>query len=47
MLGFVIAAVTQITLIGLGVIGVALALLYLQLTKNGGSAGGTVDQVIL
>ena len=40
MLGFVIAAITQITLIGLGVIGVALALLYLQLTKNGGSAGG-------
>lgn len=40
MLGFVIAAITQITLIGLGVIGVALALLYLQLTKNAGSAGG-------
>ena len=40
MLGFVIAAITQITLIGLGVIGVALALLYLQLTKNAGSSGG-------
>lgn len=40
MLGFVIAAITQITLIGLGVMGVALALLYLQLTKNAGSAGG-------
>lgn len=40
MLGFVIAAISQITLIGLGVIGVALALLYIQITKNAGSAGG-------
>lgn len=40
MLGFVIAAISEITLIGLGVIGVALALLYIQITKNAGSAGG-------
>ncbi len=38
-LGFVIATVGQITLIGLGVIGTALALIYITL-KEAGSAGG-------
>ncbi|MCL2559717.1 MAG: PTS mannose/fructose/sorbose transporter subunit IIC [Turicibacter sp.] len=40
MIGFVIAALTEITLIGLGVLGVALALIYLTLSKSGGSGGG-------
>ena len=40
MIGFVVAAITQITLIGLGVLGVALALLYIQITKNAGSSAG-------
>jgi PTS system mannose-specific IIC component len=38
-IGFVLATVSQITLIGLGAIGVALALIYLALTKQGGSGG--------
>ncbi|KXT75866.1 PTS mannose/fructose/sorbose transporter subunit IIC [Streptococcus sp. DD12] len=41
-LGFVFAAVTDFTLIALGAIGVAIALIYLNLSKQGGSgnAGG-------
>lgn len=39
-IGFVLATVSQITLIGLGAIGVALALLYLSLSKQGGSGNG-------
>jgi PTS system mannose-specific IIC component len=39
-IGFVLATVSQITLIGLGAIGVSLALLYLALTKQGGSGNG-------
>ncbi|MCM3214013.1 MULTISPECIES: PTS mannose/fructose/sorbose transporter subunit IIC [Niallia] len=39
-IGFVLATVSQITLIGLGAIGVALALIYLALSKQGGSGGG-------
>ena len=39
-IGFVLATVSQITLIGLGAIGVALALLYLALSKQGGSGNG-------
>ena len=39
-IGFVLATVSQITLIGLGVIGVALALIYLALSKQGGSSNG-------
>lgn len=39
-IGFVLATVSQITLIGLGALGVALALLYLALTKQGGSGNG-------
>ncbi|MDS0525824.1 PTS mannose/fructose/sorbose transporter subunit IIC [Clostridium sp. SHJSY1] len=39
-IGFVLATVTQITLIGLGAIGIALALLYLALSKQGGSGNG-------
>ncbi|WP_373897839.1 PTS mannose/fructose/sorbose transporter subunit IIC [Haloimpatiens sp. FM7315] len=39
-IGFVLATISQITLIGLGVIGVALALIYLALSKQGGSGNG-------
>jgi len=39
-LGFVLAAVSEITLIGLGAIGVAMALIYLNLSKMGGSGNG-------
>jgi len=39
-IGFVLATVSQITLIGLGAIGVGLALIYLALSKQGGSGKG-------
>ncbi len=39
-LGFVIATVSEITLIGLGAIGTSLALIYLALSKQGGGSGG-------
>lgn len=39
-IGFVLATVTNITLIGLGAIGLALAFLYLSLSKQGGSGNG-------
>ncbi|MBL4932778.1 mannose/fructose/sorbose family PTS transporter subunit IIC [Clostridium paridis] len=39
--GFVLATVSQITLIGLGALGVALALLYLALSKQGGNGGSS------
>ncbi|WP_238881980.1 PTS mannose/fructose/sorbose transporter subunit IIC [Clostridium sp. YIM B02551] len=40
-IGFVLATVSQITLIGLGALGVALALLYLALSKQGGNGGSS------
>ncbi|MHC9533406.1 PTS mannose/fructose/sorbose transporter subunit IIC [Dellaglioa sp. L3N] len=40
ILGFVVAAITQLTLIAIGAIGVALALIYLNLEKMGGSSNG-------
>ncbi|MHC5252657.1 PTS mannose/fructose/sorbose transporter subunit IIC [Listeria kieliensis] len=40
ILGFVLAAISELTLIALGAIGVALALIYLQLSKMGGSSNG-------
>lgn len=39
-LGFVIAAISDLTLMALGVIGVALAIIYLNLSKMGGKGGG-------
>ena len=45
-LGFVLAAINQLTLIALGVIGVCLALIYLSLkemAKNGNGGTGTGD----
>ena len=41
-IGFVLATITQLTLIGLGAIGVSMALIYLALSKKGGSGGGGV-----
>lgn len=40
IIGFVVAAISQLTLIALGAIGVALALIYLNLSKMGGSSNG-------
>lgn len=40
VLGFVIAAISQLTLIAIGALGVALALIYLNLSKMGGSSSG-------
>ena len=39
-IGFVLATVSQITLIGLGAIGVALAIVYLAVCKQGGTGNG-------
>lgn len=39
-IGFVVAAITEITLVGLGVLGLAFALIYLNLSKRGGSSSG-------
>ena len=39
-IGFALAAISQLTLIALGVIGVALAFIYLNLSKQGGNGGG-------
>ncbi|MCT4457233.1 PTS mannose/fructose/sorbose transporter subunit IIC [Lactiplantibacillus paraplantarum] len=50
-LGFVLAAISDITLIGLGAIGISLALMYLALSKqgnagnNGGGGSNTGDPV--
>ena len=44
-LGFVLAAIGELTLIALGAIGVALALVYLGLKENGGSNGGGTGSV--
>lgn len=40
MIGFVVAALSEITLIGLGILGVALALIYLTLSKSGDNGHG-------
>ena len=39
-IGFAFAAISQLTLIALGVVGVALAFIYLNLSKQGGNGGG-------
>ncbi|MBP2623529.1 PTS mannose/fructose/sorbose transporter subunit IIC [Streptococcus oricebi] len=39
-IGFALAAVTDLTLIAFGAIGVAIALIYLNLSKKGGNGGG-------
>ncbi|MDN6470380.1 MAG: PTS mannose/fructose/sorbose transporter subunit IIC [Enterococcaceae bacterium] len=40
ILGFAIAAVTDLTLLALGAIGIAFALIYITLSKQGGSSEG-------
>ncbi|MFL1695957.1 PTS mannose/fructose/sorbose transporter subunit IIC [Weissella kandleri] len=40
-LGFALAAVTDLTLIAFGIIGVAIALIYINLSKMGGNGGGS------
>lgn len=39
-MGFVLATITELTLMGLGAIGVAIALIYLALSKKGDSGNG-------
>ena len=39
-LGFALAPLSQLTLIATGVIGVCLAIIYLNLSKKGGNGGG-------
>lgn len=39
-LGFVFAAIGQLTLIALGIIGISLAIIYLGLKENGGNSSG-------
>ena len=40
IIGFVIAAVSQLTLIAIGALGIAFALIYLELESKGGSGNG-------
>lgn len=40
VIGFVVAAISQLTLIALGALGLALAFIYLNLSKMGGSSNG-------
>lgn len=45
-IGFALAAVSELTLIALGTIGVAIALIYLNLSKKGGNSGaGSNDPI--
>ncbi|OCG28744.1 PTS mannose/fructose/sorbose transporter subunit IIC [Gilliamella sp. HK2] len=51
IIGFVIAAISQLTLIAIGALGVALALIYLSLSErgnssNGGSKGDPLDDIL-
>ena len=39
-IGFALAAISNLTLIGLGIIAVAIAFIYLNLSEKGGSAAG-------
>lgn len=41
VIGFVVAAISQLTLIALGALGIALALLYLNLSERSGFANGS------
>ncbi|WP_303973805.1 PTS mannose/fructose/sorbose transporter subunit IIC [Streptococcus merionis] len=42
-LGFALAPLTNLTLIAMGTIGVAIALIYLNLSKQGGNGGGATS----
>ena len=41
ILGFCVAALTEITLISLGAIAMAMVMIYLHLSENGGGNGGS------
>ena len=40
IIGFVVAAISQLTLIALGALGIALALIYINLSERGNSSSG-------
>ena len=40
-IGFAVAALSDLTLIALGILGVCMALIYLNLAEQGGSGGGS------
>ena len=42
-IGFALAALSNLTLIAMGTIGVAIALIYINLSKQGGNGGGTAS----
>lgn len=42
-IGFALAALSDLTLIAMGTIGVAIALIYINLSKQGGNGGGTTS----
>ncbi|MFQ0973516.1 PTS mannose/fructose/sorbose transporter subunit IIC [Gilliamella sp. CG35] len=51
IIGFVVAAISQLTLIALGALGIALAMIYLSLSErgnssNGGSKGDPLDDIL-
>ena len=51
IIGFVVAAISQLTLIALGALGIALALIYINLSErgnssNGGSKGDPLDDIL-
>ena len=51
IIGFVVAAISQLTLIALGALGIALALIYLNLSErgnnsNGGDKGDPLDDIL-
>ncbi|NUF28154.1 PTS system, mannose-specific IIC component [Gilliamella bombicola] len=51
IIGFVVAAISQLTLIALGALGIALALIYLNLSErgnssNGGTKGDPLDDIL-
>ncbi|MDF7670624.1 PTS mannose/fructose/sorbose transporter subunit IIC [Orbaceae bacterium ESL0721] len=51
IIGFVVAAISQLTLIALGALGIALALIYLNLSdrgsaSNGGNSGDSLDDIL-
>ncbi|MCX8597082.1 MULTISPECIES: PTS mannose/fructose/sorbose transporter subunit IIC [unclassified Gilliamella] len=51
IIGFVVAAISQLTLIAIGALGIALALIYLNLSErgnssNGGSKGDPLDDIL-
>lgn len=51
VIGFVVAAISQLTLIALGALGIALALIYLSLSErgnssNGGNMGDPLDDIL-